>query len=161
MAKIIDSINHFFAYIGTWLQSPILLILRVYFGIGFIIAAFGKFQDLGKFREYLVSLNIPYPEFFAWATPFSELIGGVLLIIGLLSRFASIPLIIAMCAAYATAHVESLHVLYKDPSKFVSEPPFNFLLTSLLVLAFGPGCFSLDAYFCRKTCGPKDVPKEP
>lgn len=137
--------------VGSWLQSPLLLALRLFFGIGFMIAAFGKFQDIGKFQDLLLTSQVPYPEISAWAAALTEFIGGFFLAIGFLSRLVAIPLIIVMLTAYATVHVESVHHILSDPNNFVSQGPFNFLLTALLVFAFGPGCLSVDGYFgCNK-----------
>jgi putative oxidoreductase len=75
----------------------------------------------------------------------TECLGGLLLLLGLYSRFASVALIGVMCVAYATAESEALHAIFSDPDKFVSADPFLFLYASVLVFAFGPGKFSIDA----------------
>ena len=74
----------------------------------------------------------------------TECFGGLLLLAGLASRLISIPLAFTMCVAYATAEHEALAGIFKDPDKFTGATPFLFLLTVLIVLAFGPGVFSLD-----------------
>lgn len=139
-----------FAAVGSLFRSPLLLILRLFFGIGFIVAGWGKLQDPSKFADTLLTLNIPYPALMAWVVPLTEVICGFLLAIGFLSRIAAIPLIIEMGTAYATAHAETLHKSLLNPELFVKEAPFNFLLTALLVFAFGPGIFSLDTLLSRK-----------
>lgn len=159
MLRFFGFFNRLFGAIGSWFQSPILLLLRLFFGISFIIAGLGKLQDISKFAETLTSLNIPYPVLNAWITALIEFIGGIFLTVGFLSRLISIPLIIVMATAYATAHVESLRSFTVDPGLFVSQPPFNFLLTALLVWAFGPGFFSLDHFLFRKP-KPESKPEE-
>ncbi len=59
------------------------------------------------------------------------------------------PLIFTMLVAYATADKEALMTIASDPDQFLSAAPF--LFASLLVLAFAPGRFSLDAALLRKT----------
>jgi putative oxidoreductase len=63
-----------------------------------------------------------------------------------------------MVIAYLTTEQAALKVLYSDPDKFVSAAPFQFMLTALIVLIFGPGCFSLDAlltrFYCKKAAKP-------
>ncbi|MBS4162821.1 hypothetical protein PRO82_000098 [Candidatus Protochlamydia amoebophila] len=49
------------------------------------------------------------------------------------SRVAAIPLIITMLIASATAHQESLKSIFRNPTEFVAESPFNFLLIFLLL----------------------------
>lgn len=149
MTRFFTAIDRFFGSIGKLFQSPLLLVLRLFFGIGFMLAGVGKLQDISKITEYLVSVHIPYPEIGAWALALTETIGGFLLSIGFLSRLASIPLIFAMCVAYGTAHADAFRHFFEDPKLIVAQAPFNFLLTALLVFAFGPGLFSVDALLSR------------
>jgi putative oxidoreductase len=149
MARFFNAIDRFFTAIGQWLGSPLLLALRLFFGIGFIIVGVGKLQNISHITEYLTSLHIPFPAISAWALALTETIGGFLLVIGFLSRLAAVPLIFAMCVAYGTAHVDALHHFVENPRLIVEQPPFNFLLTALLVFAFGPGFFSVDALIAR------------
>ena len=55
-----------------------------------------------------------------------------------------------MIVAYITADSEALKSIFSDTEKFTSATPFLFLLTSLLVLAFGPGAFSADRLLALK-----------
>jgi uncharacterized membrane protein YphA (DoxX/SURF4 family) len=50
-----------------------------------------------------------------------------------------------MIVAYLTADFETVSGIFSDPDKFVKADPFPFLLTALIVFAFGPGRFSVDA----------------
>lgn len=159
MLRLLGFLDRLSGAIGSFFQSPLLLVLRVFFGVLFVMAGFSKLQDINKFIEGLTALNVPYPEVAAWVVALTETIGGAFLVIGFLSRFVALPLIIIMAVAYATAHVEALHVITTDPKVFVSQPPFNFLLTALLVWAFGPGFFSIDHFLLRKP-EPKEKPVE-
>lgn len=150
MTRFFTAIDSFFASIGNWFQSPLLLILRLFFGIGFMVAGIGKLQDPSKITDFLASFNFPYPEILTWVLALTETIGGFLLAIGFLSRLVSVPLIIAMSTAYGTAHLESLQKFTSDPTLITKAAAFNFLLTALLVFAFGPGFFSVDALFAKK-----------
>jgi putative oxidoreductase len=144
MKRFFGFFDRMFGAVGQWLQSPLLLVLRLFFGISLVFIGIGKLHDIRVFQGVLESLHIPYPEAGAWATGLTETIGGALLTLGLLSRFASFAVTIVFCVAYGTAHVDSIYSITKDPHLFVSQAPFNFLVTSLLVFAFGPGFFSLD-----------------
>ena len=64
-------------------------------------------------------------------------------------------LIFTMLVAYATSEGEALRALTSDPDKFVSAAPFPFLLAALIVLAFGPGWWSVDARLFRKKASGK------
>ena len=59
------------------------------------------------------------------------------------------PLIFTMMIAYLTAGFDKVQNIFAKPDDFVSAPEFQFLLTALIVLIFGPGVFSLDAIMAR------------
>ncbi len=140
-----------FDSLASCLQSPLLLVIRLYWGVSFAQTGLGKLTHLEKTTEFFASLDLPAPKLNALAAGSTECLGGMLLALGLFARPAALPLIFTMIVAYATADSEALHALFSDPDKFVSATPFLFLLASLLVLVFGPGRLSLDALlFARK-----------
>ncbi len=132
------------------LQSPLLLVMRLYWGWSFFVTGKGKLLNLDKTAEFFAGLNIPLPKLNAAFAGSTECIGGLLLLVGLGSRLVSIPLAVMMLVAYFTADREALLGIFSDPDKFLAADPFLFLLTALLVLAFGPGVFSLDWLLARK-----------
>ena len=133
------------------LQSPLLLVIRLYWGLSFAQTGWGKLRHLDKTAEFFASIDIPLPKLNALAAGATELLGGLLLALGLFARPATVPLIITMIVAYATADSEALRAIFSEPDGFVTAAPFLFLLASLVVLAFGPGRLSLDAWFSRKS----------
>ncbi|HEX3716674.1 MAG TPA: DoxX family protein [Verrucomicrobiae bacterium] len=126
------------------LQSPVLLALRLYWGWQFFVTGRGHLENLGKTTDFFQSLHIPLPRFNACLAGGTECVGGLLLLVGLGSRLISIPLIFTMIIAYVTAESDSLKQIFSDPDKFVSATPFLFMLACVIILAFGPGVFSLD-----------------
>lgn len=132
------------------LQSPLLLMIRIIWGAQFIFAGLGKFADIPHTASYFASLGIPWPEFNAYLVATVESCGGLLLLLGLIARVAVIPLIINMVVALFTAHIDATKNLFNNFSTFLSQPPILFLYTCLVVLAFGPGRFSLDYFFRKK-----------
>lgn len=135
---------------GEAFQSYLLLAMRLYWGYQFYLAGMSKLGGLQKFAQFLQSLGIPFAEANSQVVAYVEAGGGILLMVGLASRLVSIPLTAVLCTAYATAHRDSLMTLFQDPSIFISQPPFNFLIMCLCVFAFGPGKFSLDYLLERK-----------
>ncbi len=131
-------------FLGGLLKSPILLLCRLYWGWHFMMAGWEKLNHIEQFIQLLTHYHIPAASVQAYLAAGIEFIGGLCLLLGFASRLVAIPLIIVMMTAYSTVHVESLQALFKQPSLFVAEAPFNFLLTALIVLAFGPGRFSVD-----------------
>jgi len=138
--------------IASSLQSPFLLIVRLYWGWSFVQTGWGKLQDLSKPTEFFTSLHIPFPAFNAVLASSTEFLGGILILVGLASRLAAIPLTIVMIVAYLTTEGEALHALFvdHDPDKFLAATPFQFLFAVLLVLFFGPGFFSIDHFLMKK-----------
>jgi len=129
---------------GSILRSPILLAMRLYWGWLLFQAGLGKLQHIDPFATLLASLGFPLTYIQAYAAALSECSGGVCLMLGFASRLMAIPVIITMLVAYATAHRQSLLTLFSDPGLFIEQGPFLFLLTALLVFAFGPGKLSID-----------------
>jgi len=136
-----------FDTVAAYLQSPLLLVIRLYWGFCFAQAGWGHLSNLQKTTEFFASLNIPMPKINAIMAGSTECVGGVLLALGLFARPIAVPLIFTMLVAYATADSEALHAITSDPDKFVTATPFLFLLAAVTVLAFGPGKISVDHFW--------------
>lgn len=134
---------------AAYLQSPLLLAIRLYWGWQFAQTGWGKLMNLGRTAGFFESLDIPLPKVNAVLAGGTECLGGALLALGLFARPASVPLIFTMLVAYWTADRDALNAIMSDPDQFVTASPFLFLLASLIVLAFGPGKLSLDALLGR------------
>jgi putative oxidoreductase len=125
-----------------WL-SPTLA--RVTVGWIFCQSGWGKLHDLAKVTDYFVELGLPAPAFQAQLTATTEFVCGSLLLLGLCTRFAVVPLIITMVVAIRTAlwdQVESVGSLFG-----IAE----FLYITLLVWlgTHGAGPLSLDHWLER------------
>lgn len=131
----------------------LLLLIRLYWGVLFVMVGIGKWINIHPVADFFGGLSIPYPLWSAYLVGTFELLGGLSLILGLFSRLMTIPLIAILAIAYATAHVEALHQFFKNPSLFVAQQPFLYLLAALVVLCFGPGFFSIDYWIEKKTFG--------
>jgi len=140
--------------VASYLQSPLLLVIRLYWGWSFAQTGWGKLTHLEKATAFFESLSIPLPKLNAIAAGCAETGGGILLALGLFARPVCLPLIFIMILAYATADSEALHAITRDPDKFVTAVPFLFLYAAVIVLAFGPGRLSLDHLF-RKSASAK------
>lgn len=145
---------------ASTLQSPLLLALRLYWGWQFFQTGRGKLMHHDKVTLFFQSLHIPLPSFNVYLAGGTECFGGLLLLIGLGSRWVCLPLIFTLIIAYLTAETEALKAIFSDPDKFVSAAPFLFMLACLVVLAFGPGKFSVDWWLSKKFSVESDrVPK--
>ena len=148
---ILHSSYRLFARAAGCLQSPLLLAIRLYWGWQFFQTGKGKLMNLDRTAEFFQSLHIPMPKLNACLAGGTECFGGLLLLLGLGSRLVSIPLIFTMIIAYLTADLDKVKAIFSDPDKFVTAAPFLFLLAAVIVLAFGPGKFSLDWLVERMT----------
>jgi putative oxidoreductase len=110
----------------------------------------GKLMNPDKVAGFFQSLHIPFPAFNVYLAGGTECFGGLLLLAGLGSRFVSLPLIFVTLIAYLTAEIDTVKHIFTNPDKFVTADPFLFMLAALLVLAFGPGAFSLDWLIWKK-----------
>jgi putative oxidoreductase len=137
--------------LAAHLQSPLLLVVRLYWGVSFAQTGWGKLMNLDRTAGFFESLSIPMPKLNAIMAGATECGGGLLLALGLFARPAAAPLVFTMLVAYVTADREALMAIVSDPDKFLGAAPFLFLFAALLVLAFGPGKLSVDHLLARKT----------
>ena len=157
MKTMIEKCYCWLTTIGNALRSPLLLIIRLYWGWESFLTGKGKLTDLSKPAQYFESLGIPFPHFSALLAGCTELVGGLLLVVGLASRLISIPLMILLVTAYFTAESDAVRALFSDPDKFLSAAEFQFLFALVIIFVFGPGRFSIDEllgkYLKRKDPG--------
>jgi len=127
----------------TWL-SPTLARLTV--GLVFFQSGWGKLHSLDKVTEFFASLGLPMPGFQAGLASTAELVCGGLLLLGLVTRFAVVPLVITMCVAIRTAlwgQVEGI-------SSLVGLLEFAYIALLVFIGTHGPGPLSLDALLARR-----------
>jgi len=121
---------------NEFIENSWLLLLRVIIGATMLTHGIPKFQTLLAGGEIM----FPDPLGFGatWAlilAVFAEVLCSVLLILGIASRWASIPLIITMGVAFFSVHAH-------DPFA-KKEMALIYLLVYLTILVFGGGRFSL------------------
>lgn len=136
--------------IASFLPDPLLLAVRLYWGWQFFQTGKGKLGNLEGTTEFFTELGLPFAKLNAIMAGSTECFGGLLLLVGLFSRFVSVPLIATMVVAYLTAHLDVVKTIWSDSDSFVTAAPFLFLLASVIVFTFGPGKFSFDELLRRK-----------
>lgn len=135
-----------FAALASSLKSPLLLAVRLYWGWQLVQTGWGKLQHLDRVTAFFSSLNIPLPGLNAHFVAGLEVVGGVALILGVASRLFGLLLTIDLLVAYWTADRMALTSIFSDPGKFYGADPYTFLFAALIVLIFGAGLFSIDAW---------------
>ncbi len=121
-----------------------LLLLRVFVGFGLAAHGYTKFfgeKGIAGFAGFLASLGVPKPETAAYVSATTELVGGILVGIGLLTRLAAAPLAFNMFVAAFTAHRASYFITNNPPGM---EYALNLGVVFLAIVLTGPGRFSVD-----------------
>ena len=103
---------------------------------------FGMFDGPGiqNFASVLASLHLPFPLFQAYLAGYSELLGGLMVAVGLLTRFGALALAGTMVVAIATVHLQG--GLFAQNNGF--EYPLVLLGACLTLFLTGAGPVSLD-----------------
>ena len=157
MLEFIGRLYHLLITVASSFQSVLLLAVRLYWGWQFAQTGWGKLHRLDQVTQFFTSLGIPAAGLNAGFISGLELVGGVLLAVGLATRPVALLFVGDMQVAYITADRAAFFSVFSDPDKFVGAAPFAFLCASLLILIFGPGRFSLDAlagrWFTKRTGG--------
>jgi putative oxidoreductase len=138
-----------FFQLVSYLQSPCLLFIRLYWGWQLAESGWGKLHNLPRVVDFFASLNLPFPDQTALAISCLEFFGGIFLALGILSRATALVLTVNMFMAYVTADREALLSIFSDPDKFYAAAPYTFLVAAVVVLLFGPGKFALDGLLRR------------
>jgi putative oxidoreductase len=134
-----------FFILVSYLHSPFLLLVRLYWGWQLAQSGWGKLHHLSNVAEYFATLGLPMPAQMAVFIACVEFFGGIFLALGLASRITSLILTVNLTMAYVIGDREALLSFFSDPDKFIAAAPFAFLLVSLIVLIFGAGRISADA----------------
>ncbi len=143
IARVSQWHEQFFGLV-SYLQSPFLLFVRLYWGWQLAQSGWGKLHHLSNVGEYFGTLGLPMPAQMAVFIACVEFFGGIFLALGLASRITALVLTVNLTMAYVIGDREALLSFFSDPDKFIAAAPFAFLLVSLIVLIFGAGKISLD-----------------
>jgi putative oxidoreductase len=113
---------------------------RLTLGVVFVGTGWGKLHSLDKVTGFFTELGIPAPGFNAVVCSTAEFVCGSLLLIGLLSRLAAIPLIVSMIVAILTAKRGDLHGI----SDLLGFEEWTYIVLATWIAVAGPGPLSLD-----------------
>lgn len=125
---------------------PRIIVGWIFLSEGFQKYLFPELVGTGRFEI----IGFTHPEFWAYFTGTFEIICGAALLLGLLTRLATIPVFIIMGTAFVTTKIPVL--VGNGFWAMAHEGRTDFAMTLLLVflLIYGAGKCSVDYYICRK-----------
>jgi putative oxidoreductase len=140
--RIIKGTNPTLLNISVLLMRCTIGILLFVAGSGKLLGWFGGYGITATLQGY-VKMGFSAP--WAYLSMFTEFFGGLLLVIGLLTRPAAFAIMINMLVAT----IVSLPGGFMGPTG--AQTPFIFLIIDIAILIAGPMGFSLDAIVFRKS----------
>ena len=152
MVRFVSTAYLRFSALMNWLQSPLLLAIRLYWGWQFAQDGWGKLTHLDKVTQFFASLNLPAPGTTALLVALVEFVGGILLAAGIASRLTSLVLFLNMTMAYLSVPDDRINFshIFSNPSDFYGATPYTYWFAALVILIFGPGLLAVDSFFGRK-----------
>jgi putative oxidoreductase len=130
---------------STRAEGTVVTMLRITAGVIFMAHGALKLADIPGTAQSFASMGIPWPEYSVYLAIAGELLGGLGLTVGLLTRVAAFGPMCAMLVAIIAAHLR--HGLLAKNGGF--EYPLILGLVALFFVAHGAGAFSLDGLFER------------
>lgn len=127
------------------LTSSATLLARVLISILFIVAGYGKLQDVAGFTGYMTSGGVP--AILAWPTIALEFLGGLAILVGAFTR----PVALAL-AGFSLLSALLFHLVPADQMQMVMFMKNLGLAGGFILLAaHGAGAYSVDAALGRKS----------
>jgi len=129
-------------------------IVRWLVGLVFFLEGIKKFLFVAQWGAgRFTRIGIPHPQFFGPFVGCVEIVCGFLLLIGLLTRFAAIALIIDISVAILST---KLPIFLKQgcwPAEAEARTDYSMLMGLIFLLIVGAGVRSFDARLARKRAG--------
>ncbi len=127
------------------------ILIRLMVGVVFVSEGIQKFlfpdlRGAGRFE----GIGLPHPEFLGSFVGFFEVLSGLLILLGLVTRLAAIPLIIIMCVALFTTKLPMLADEGFWYMLHAFRTDYAMLLGSVFLLIRGGGAYSFDARLSRQ-----------
>jgi putative oxidoreductase len=130
---------------------PATLLIRLMVGGVFLSEGIQKFlfpAEVGAGR--FAKIGLPSPEFLGPFVGSFEIACGVLVLLGLFTRLAAIPLITIMCVAIYTTKIPILLESGFWKMAHASRNDYAMLTGALFLLIVGAGMWSVDAWLARR-----------
>jgi putative oxidoreductase len=116
------------------------LLVRISLASVFIVTGWGKLHNLAKVTGFFTELGIPMPGFNAGMVSCVEFFGGILILLGLFTRLAAIPMALSMMVAILTAKLGEVDGV----ATFFAFNEFTYFACFVWLVVAGAGDVSLD-----------------
>ena len=121
----INSINNTTANITRPMDGLPALLFRLLLAPVMIQAGWTKYQGFENtvawFGNADWGLGLPFPAFMLTLVILAELLGGIFLLIGLATRWATIPLMVTMLVAMFSVHIDNGWLALSDASSWLAN----------------------------------------
>jgi putative oxidoreductase len=140
-----SSVSRFFFEVGKAPASVFLIRLAV--GLIFLTQGILKYIDPGMGVARFARIGFPHPYFTAHFVGTFEIVCGSLVLLGLWTRPAAVPLLIVISTAIVTTKIPELSRANQGFWFMVSDARTDFAMfcSLLFLIAVGGGAWSLDA----------------
>ena len=117
--------------------SVLLLVVRIFFGILFLIHGYDKLMAHSSMSDLFADPFGLGPTLSYWMVVFAEVVCSFALIFGILQRIVLIPMIFTMCTAF--------FIIHGSDAFATKELSFVYLIVFAILYIPGPGQYSFDA----------------
>ena len=121
------------------------LVLRLFFGYFWLETGWAKLHNLDGFTQRFVDWGVPLPAFNAALSAGTDFVGGLLLMLGLFTRFTAAAMAFNMVVAIALVVIKNVGSF----DEFVELDEFVYILIFFWLLIAGPGKTSVVTLLAR------------
>ena len=124
-----------------------LLLFRLIVAYGFYEPAMMKLKNLSGIAEWFGSMNYPLPGVSAFLAMITEVLGVILITLGLGTRVIAVPLMFVMVIAIFTVHISNGFAAGDNGF----EIPLYYFLMLFALVVYGSGKYSVDSLIGKKS----------
>jgi len=128
-----------------------MLAFRIVIGLAFYYHGQGKIAHATEWMGH----TAPVPSWLQALAAFAEYGGGLALIAGFLTPLAALGIIATMIGAMSMVHLPAGHPFVDATGGHSGELALVYLVSSILILCYGPGAFSIDYLILKCLYKPK------
>jgi putative oxidoreductase len=129
-----------------------ILLIRIAVGIIFFTQGILKYTDPNMGVNRFTRIGFPHPAFTAHFVGFFEIVCGVLVLLGVFTRLAAVPLLIVISTAVVTTKIPELSRVNQGFWFMVSDARTDFAMLCCLwfLIIAGGGAWSLDRKISKR-----------